>query len=85
MCSLFKLEHAWGATGVAPSTQSAMKAGVLVTAQSAGLDEAREETAVEPFFSKKQMRNIVVTGITGALATVVSAMLLEWFHGKRKK
>jgi transglutaminase-like putative cysteine protease len=76
---------AWGATGVAPSTQSAMKAGVLVTAQSAGLDEAREETAVEPFFSEKQIRSIVVTGITGALATVVSAMLLEWFHGKRNK
>jgi len=75
----------WGATGMAPSTQTAMKAGVLVTTQSAGLDEAREESAVESFFSAKQMRSILVTGITGAIATVVSAMLIEWLNGKRKK
>ena len=74
---------AWGATagGLPPG----VKAGVLVTAQSAGVDSTvEEEEALERFFTKKNLHRILVTGVTGAVATVVSALLIEWFKGQKK-
>ena len=75
----------WGAANLAPSTQAATKAGVLVTAQTAGLDVAEEEEPLESLFTKKNLHRIVVTGITGAIATAVSALLIEWLSSKRKR
>jgi hypothetical protein len=74
----------WGAANLAPSTQAATKAGVLVTAQTAGLDTAKETDPDEEFFSRKNLHRIIVTGVTGAIATVVSALLIEWVKGKKK-
>lgn len=73
---------AWGATagGLPPG----VKAGVLVTAQSAGVDSTVEEEELERFFTKKNLHRILVTGVTGAVATVVSALLIEWFKGQKK-
>jgi transglutaminase-like putative cysteine protease len=75
---------AWGATPV-QGLPPGVKAGVLVTAQSAGVDTVKEEEEeVERFFTRKNMHRILVTGITGAVATVVSAMLLEWVKSSKK-
>lgn len=75
---------AWGATGLPPE----VKAGVLVTSQSAAnLDREIEEedTLFKSLFTKQNMHRIIVTGVTGAIATVVSAMLIEWVRGNKKK
>lgn len=74
---------AWGATP-ATGLPPGVKAGVLVTAQSAGVDSTVEEEELERFFTKKNLHRILVTGVTGAVATVVSALLIEWFKGQKK-
>ena len=74
---------AWGATP-ATGLPPGVKAGVLVTAQSAGVDSTVEDEELERFFTKKNLHRILVTGVTGAVATVVSALLIEWFKGQKK-
>jgi len=71
-----------GAWGAAQSLPVGVKAGVLVTAQSANVDTTVDEE--EPLVTRETLKRILVTGVTGALATVVSTMLLQWISGKQK-